>query len=31
MANRKEFVNKLKKELLKTLPLIEAIGRIMAG
>ena len=30
MTNRKEFVNELGKELLKILPLIEAIGRIVA-
>ena len=31
MANGKEFVNELRKEFLKTSPLIEAIGRIVAG
>jgi len=31
IVNRKEFINKLRKEFLKILPLIEAIGRIVAG
>ena len=31
IANGKEFVNKLREELLKTSPFIKAIGRIVAG
>jgi len=30
-VNRKEFINKLRKEFLKILPFIEVIGRIIAG